>query len=130
MQIVIITYLFIESLILLSHLSSIQDNEPQNPKVFGLAMDRDLTKVVCMLIICNKKAAVRGVFSHPQVKRFGRDIPEKGTTQKLKISKLTDFDKQVVYIGVVDPAESKSEANSFIVFLTTFVKNLEKIPKN
>ena len=65
-----------------------------------------------------------------QVKRFGRDIPEKGTTQKLKISKLTDFDKQVVYIGVVDPAESKSEANSFIVFLTTFVKNLEKIPKN
>ena len=69
-------------------------------------MDRDLTKVVCMLIICNKKAAVRGVFSHPQVKRFGCDTPEKGT--KLKISKLTDFDKQVVYIGVVDPAESKS----------------------
>ena len=71
-------------------------------------MDRDLTKVVCMLIIYNKKAAVRGVFSHPQVKRFGRDIPEKGTTQKLKISKLTDFAKQVVYIGVVAPAESKS----------------------
>ena len=47
-------------------LSSIQDNEPQNPKVFGLTIDIDLTKVVSMLIICNKKAAVRGVFSDPQ----------------------------------------------------------------
>ena len=96
-------------------------------------MDRDLTKVVCMLIICNKKAAVRGVFSHPQVKRFGRDIPEKGTTQKLKISKLTDFDKQVVYIGVVDPAESKSGlmlGKLLHCLFDHFCQELEKIPKN
>ena len=31
-----------------------------------------------------------------------------GTTGKLKISKFIDFDKQIVYNWVVDPAEFKS----------------------
>ena len=30
------------------------------------------------------------------------------TTPKLKFSKFTDVDKQIVYIGAIDPAESKS----------------------
>ena len=32
----------------------------------------------------------------------------KGTTQHLTFSKFTDFDKQIVYIGVIDLAEPKS----------------------
>ena len=31
-----------------------------------------------------------------------------GTTPNLKISKSTDFDQQIVYMGVIDRAESKS----------------------
>ena len=30
------------------------------------------------------------------------------TTPKLKFSKFTDFDKQIVYIRVIDPVEPKS----------------------
>ena len=41
-------------------------------------------------------------------RNFGGDTPKKGTTPKLKFSKLTDIVKQIVYIGVIDPAESKS----------------------
>ena len=36
------------------------------------------------------------------------NTPERETTPKLKCSKFADFDKQIVYIGVIDPAESKS----------------------
>ena len=41
-------------------------------------------------------------------RNFGGDTPEKGTTPNLKFQKFTDFDKQIVYIGVIDPPESKS----------------------
>ena len=41
-------------------------------------------------------------------RNFGGDTPKKGTTPKLKFSKLIDMVKQTVYIGVNDPAESKS----------------------
>ena len=41
-------------------------------------------------------------------RNFGGDIPKKRTTPKLKFSKLIDMVKQTVYIGVNDPAESKS----------------------
>ena len=41
-------------------------------------------------------------------RNFGGDTPAKGTTQNLKFQKFTDFDKKIVYIGVIDPAESKS----------------------
>ena len=34
--------------------------------------------------------------------------PKKGTTLKLKISEVTDFVKEIVCIGVIDPVESKS----------------------
>ena len=39
---------------------------------------------------------------------FVGDTPKKGTIAQLKISKFTDFVKQIAYIGVIDPAESKS----------------------
>ena len=48
-----------------------------------------------------------GVFSHTH-KILGV-TPKKGTAPKLKISKLTDFDKQMVYIEVIDHAECKSD---------------------
>ena len=41
-------------------------------------------------------------------RNFGGDTPKKGTTPKLKFSKLIDMVKQIVYIGVNDPYESKS----------------------
>ena len=40
-------------------------------------------------------------------RNFGGDTSKKGTTPKLKFKKLTDIVKQIVYIGVIDPAESK-----------------------
>ena len=40
----------------------------------------------------------RGVFSHPQVTKFRGGTPKKGTTPKLKVKKLTDIVKQIVYI--------------------------------
>ena len=40
-------------------------------------------------------------------RNFGGDTPRKGTTPKLKFSKLTDIVKQIVYIGVIDPAKFK-----------------------
>ena len=39
---------------------------------------------------------------------LGVDTLNKGQLQKLKFKKITDFDKQIVYTGVIDPAESKS----------------------
>ena len=42
-------------------------------------------------------------------RNFGGDTPEKGTTPNLKFWKFADFDKQIVYIGVIDPAEFKSD---------------------
>ena len=38
-----------------------------------------------------------------ETRNFGGDTPKKGTTPK-----LTEIVKQIVYIGVIDPAESKS----------------------
>ena len=66
---------------------------------------------------------------------FGGDTPEKRTTPNLKFQKFTDYDKQIAYIGVIDPAESKSG----IIFrpglllhlhFGYFCQNLEKILKN
>ena len=37
---------------------------------------------------------------------FGGDTPNKGATPKIEIFKLTDFNKQIVYVGVIDPVES------------------------
>ena len=42
------------------------------------------------------------------LRNFGGDNTEKETTKKLNFSEFTDFDKQIVYIEVNDPAESKS----------------------
>ena len=57
-----------------------------------------------------------------------RDAHKKGTTEKIKISQFTDFDEQIVYIEVLDPAESKSgliiELDVFIP--CHFVKNKKK----
>mgnify|MGYP001800391748 CR=1 FL=1 len=50
----------------------------------------------------------------------------KGTTQNLTFSKFTDFDKQIVYIGVIDLAE----CYSFTAILTIFVKKLVIILTN
>ena len=79
----------------------------------------------------------RGIFnSHPQVTKFwgGGDTPKKGTTLKLKISEVTDFVKEIVCIGVIDPVESKS--GLFIlarpipsIILTFFVQNLTNSSK-
>ena len=38
----------------------------------------------------------------------GADITRKRTTAKLKFSKVKDFVRQIVYVWVIDPAESKS----------------------
>ena len=70
----------------------------------------------------------RGVFSHPLVTKFWDDTPRKGTTQKFKFSKLTDIVKQIVYIGVVDPAESKFGL-VFELGLLLFVANFENLLK-
>ena len=51
-------------------------------------------------------------------RNFGGDIPKNGTTPKFKFSKFTDFDKQIVYIGVIDTAESKPSL-SFRPLLST-----------
>ena len=64
----------------------------------------------------------RGVFCHQRVTNFGADILEKGTTPILKISKLTDVVKQIVYIGVIDPAVT--------VILAHFVTHYENLSKN
>ena len=53
---------------------------------------------------------------------------KKETTRKLNISKLTDIVKQIVYVSLIDPAESKSGlilglGLPFNVFLTSFVAN-------
>ena len=57
--------------------------------------------------------------------------PKKGTTLKMKISEVTDFVKEIVCIGVIDPVESKS--GLFIlarpipsIILAIFVQNLTK----
>lgn len=57
-------------------------------------------------------------------------IPLKqGTTQKLKISKFTDFDKPIVYIGAIDATKSESGALLLSCHFDQFCKNLIKIQK-
>ena len=64
-------------------------------------------------------------------------IPLKqGTTQKLKISKFTAFDKPIVYIGAIAPTPTKSESGALLLschfdcHFDQFCKNLIKIQKN
>ena len=40
---------------------------------------------------------------------FCGDTPKNETAQKLKVSRFTDFDKRRVYIGVIDPLESRHD---------------------
>ena len=63
-------------------------------------------------------------------RNFGGDTPKNWTTPKLDISKLSDFENQIVYIGVIDPVQSKYSPNfertpslSFCQFLS---KNWKK----
>ena len=42
---------------------------------------------------------------------FEGETLKKGTILKFKSLNFSDFDKQIVYIGVIDPAESKSGLN-------------------
>ena len=68
-------------------------------------------------------------------RNFGGETPKKGTTPKLKFSKLIDKVKQIVYIGVNDPAESKSGIIFGLGLLLHchfgfFVANFEKYSKN
>ena len=55
-------------------------------------------------------------------KFFGADTLEKGAPPVLKISKLSDVVKQIVYIGLIDPA--------VIVILALFVTNYENFSKS
>ena len=65
---------------------------------------------------------------------FEGDTPKKWTTPKSKFPKFTDSDKQIVYIGVTDPAEYESGRifeleTSSLSFWLFFVENLKKISK-
>ena len=57
--------------------------------------------------LCNSQLNWQGQATHKS-RNFGGDTPKKGTTPKLKSSKSTDFDKQIVYRGEIYSAESKS----------------------
>ena len=59
-------------------------------------------------------------------RNFGGDTPEKGTTPNLKFWKFANFDKQIVYIGVIDPPETESGI-TFWLFLSKTWKNLKKL---
>ena len=47
----------------------------------------------------------RSIYSHPQ--DFRGDTPKKERTPNVESPKSSDVDKQIVYIRVIDPAESK-----------------------
>ena len=53
------------------------------------------------------KCEVGAYLTTHKSQNFGGDTPRTGTTPKLKFSKLADIVKQIVYVGVIDPAESK-----------------------
>ena len=52
-------------------------------------------------------------------RNFGGDTPKNGTAPKFKFSKFTDFDKQIVYIGVIYTAESKPSLSFWPLLSTT-----------
>ena len=61
---------------------------------------------------------------------------KKGTTLKLKFSEVTDFVKEIVCIGVIDPVPVESKSGLFIlarpipsIILAIFVQNLTKSSK-
>ena len=67
-----------------------------------------------------------------QVTKFWADTPKKGTTPKLIFSEFTDSDKQIVCIGVIEPAEFRYGPIFELRLLLScdfayFVKRLEKI---
>ena len=45
---------------------------------------------------------------------MGGDTLKRGTIPKLEKSKFEDFVKQIVFIGVIDPTESKSNLALFL----------------
>mgnify|MGYP001803481042 CR=1 FL=1 len=61
------------------------------------------------------------------------DSLQKGTTPNLQFSKFTDYDKQIVYIGVIDLSPNLAlflrNTHSVSAILATFVKNLKQIKK-
>ena len=62
-----------------------------------------------MHIITYSMPKVSGAYlATHESRNFGGGTPKRGTTPKLKFLKLTEIVKQIVYIGVIDPAEFKS----------------------